>query len=235
MSEFDKMAASQVSATHEFEYVTVLVDRQIFGLPIERVHDVFIASALTRVPLAPREIAGLLNLRGRIVTALCLRRRLGLPDKDVNGEDMAVGLEHHGEAFGLLVDSVGEVMRLTTDTLEKNPVKRDPELYYFSVFGKPAAKGSWGWRVEGHHMSLNFTVVNGGLIATAPVFLGANPGEVRQGPLKGRRVLRAEEDLGRELALSLDEKQRAVAVIAKEAPAEVLTTNQPKLIFGMTR
>ena len=108
------------------EYVTVMVGDQIFGLPIDRVHDVFIASALTDVPLSPREIVGLLNLRGRVVTAMCLRRRLGLPDGENDGRNMAVGLEHHGESYGLLVDQVGEVMKLSPDTHEANPVHMDP-------------------------------------------------------------------------------------------------------------
>ena len=108
------------------EYVTVMVGDQIFGLPIDRVHDVFIASALTDVPLSPREIVGLLNLRGRVVTAMCLRRRLGLPDGENDGRNMAVGLEHQGESYGLLVDQVGEVMKLSPDTHEANPVHMDP-------------------------------------------------------------------------------------------------------------
>jgi purine-binding chemotaxis protein CheW len=107
------------------EYVTVMVADQMFGLPIDRVHDVFIASALTGVPLAPREIVGLLNLRGRVVTAMCLRRRLGLADCDQAGRNMAIGLEHQGESYGVLVDSVGEVMKLTRETHEPNPVHMD--------------------------------------------------------------------------------------------------------------
>jgi purine-binding chemotaxis protein CheW len=107
------------------EYVTVMVADQIFGLPIDRVHDVFIATSLTAVPLAPREIVGLLNLRGRVVTAMCLRRRLGLPDRADSDRDMAVGLENKGESYGLLVDGVGEVMKLSPDTREPNPVHMD--------------------------------------------------------------------------------------------------------------
>ncbi|KMO43766.1 chemotaxis protein CheW [Methylobacterium tarhaniae] len=107
------------------DYVTVLLGDELFGLPIDRVHDVFIATNLTDVPLAPPEIKGLLNLRGRVVTALCLRRRLGLPDRTGDGRNMAVGLEHGGEAYGLLVDQVGEVMKLATDTYEPNPVHLD--------------------------------------------------------------------------------------------------------------
>jgi purine-binding chemotaxis protein CheW len=107
------------------EYVTVSVADQMFGLPIDRVHDVFIATSLTAVPLAPREIVGLLNLRGRVVTALCLRRRLGLPDRAGAEREMAVGLERQGESYGLLVDAVGEVMKLSAETREPNPVHMD--------------------------------------------------------------------------------------------------------------
>jgi purine-binding chemotaxis protein CheW len=114
------------------EYVTVMIADQIFGLPIDRVHDVFIASSVTEVPLAPREIIGLLNLRGRVVTAMCLRRRLGLPDAEA-GREMAVGLEHHGESYGLLVDQVGEVMKLSHDTREPNPVHMDPRWVKLSA------------------------------------------------------------------------------------------------------
>jgi purine-binding chemotaxis protein CheW len=120
------VAAADAKPTADYhEYVTVMVADQIFGLPIDRVHDVFIASALTAVPLAPREIVGLLNLRGRVVTAMCLRRRLGLPNRNTAEREMAVGLEHHGESYGLLVDSVGEVMKLAPDTREPNPVHMD--------------------------------------------------------------------------------------------------------------
>ena len=108
------------------EYVTVSVAGQLFGLPIDRVYDVFIANAVKEVPLAPREIIGLLNLRGRVVTALCLRRRLGLPDRTDARQEMAVGLEQRGESFGLMVGVVGEVMKLTADTREANPVHMDP-------------------------------------------------------------------------------------------------------------
>jgi len=119
-------ASADVKAIADYdEYVTVTVADQMFGLPIDRVHDVFIPTALTAVPLAPREIMGLLNLRGRVVTAMCMRRRLGLPNRNAAEREMAVGLEHHGESYGLLVDSVGEVMKLAPDTRESNPVHMD--------------------------------------------------------------------------------------------------------------
>ncbi|HKC88092.1 MAG TPA: DUF3500 domain-containing protein, partial [Blastocatellia bacterium] len=105
---------------------------------------------------------------------------------------------------------------------------RDPELYYFSIFGTPSAKSPWGWRVEGHHISLNFTVVKGETVSNTPLFFGANPAEVREGARKGLRALAAEEDKGRELIQALDEKQRAVAVFDKTAPGDIITMNNRK-------
>jgi purine-binding chemotaxis protein CheW len=105
------------------DYVTIYVGDQLFGLPILRVQDVFSATQMTRVPLAPRQVVGLLNLRGRVVTALSLRARLGMDDAaECTSSTMAVGIEHGGEPFALMVDKVGEVMRLTPATFEPNPV-----------------------------------------------------------------------------------------------------------------
>lgn len=117
---------SRDSNIEDIEYVTVTIGEQLFGIRIDHVHDVFIANSITQVPLCPREIRGLLNLRGRVVTAICMRARLGLPKREGNNDDMAVGLEHHGESFGLLVDQVGEVMKLSHASLEPNPVHLDP-------------------------------------------------------------------------------------------------------------
>jgi len=110
------------------EYVTVMLDGQLFGLPISRVQDVFMPDRLTRVPLAPPEIAGVLNLRGRIVTAVDLRLRLGMPARNDGRPAMAVGIELKGESYGLLIDSVGEVMKLADGTREANPVNLDARL-----------------------------------------------------------------------------------------------------------
>ncbi len=102
-------------------------------------------------------------------------------------------------------------------------LERDPEKYFFSVFGTPSPKGTWGWRVEGHHISLHFTVVNGTLVAGAPTFFGSNPAEVRDGPKKGLRILGAEEDAARALLQALDAAQRAKAIIDATAPADMVT------------
>src|SRR6185295_6246556 len=94
------------------------------------------------------------------------------------------------------------------------PLERDPEKYFFSIFGTPSAKETWGWRVEGHHVSLHFTVVNGGVLTASPSFFGSNPAEVREGPKKGLRILGIEEDAARALLESLDASQKTTAVIA---------------------
>src|ERR1700754_2898141 len=108
------------------EFVTVVIGDQLFGLPIGRVQDVFSPDRLTRVPLASPEVAGVLNLRGRIVTAIDMRVRLGLPPRDTGRPPMAVGIDHQGEAFGLLIDQVGEVMKLPAASRESTPANLDP-------------------------------------------------------------------------------------------------------------
>lgn len=105
--------------------------------------------------------------------------------------------------------------------------RRDPGLYWLTVFGSPSPSAPWGWRFEGHHLSLNFSSA-AGEGATTPAFFGANPAEVPAGrPRAGWRVLGAEEDLARRLLASLDVAQRADAVIAARAPAEILMTPGP--------
>jgi hypothetical protein len=104
-------------------------------------------------------------------------------------------------------------------------MERDPVKYFFSVFGTPSPKGTWGWRVEGHHVSLNFTVIDGTIVASAPSFFGSNPAEVKEGPKKGLRILASEEDTARALVMALDDAQRGKAVINKAAPNDIATMN----------
>lgn len=106
--------------------VTVEVGRQLFGIPIEDVHDVFVVSGVTRVPMAPPEVAGLINLRGRVLTAIDLRCRLGLPPGGDPKRRIAVGIELSGESFGLMVDAVGDVVQLAGGDLDDNPVHLAP-------------------------------------------------------------------------------------------------------------
>ena len=104
---------------------------------------------------------------------------------------------------------------------------RDPELYYVSVFGEPGTDAPWGWRFEGHHISLNYTLVKGRMLGSTPLFFGSNPGEVRHGEQTGLRALKEEEDLGRQLLNALDGEQKTVAIVDEQAPDDIITTNVP--------
>jgi purine-binding chemotaxis protein CheW len=110
------------------DYVTATVGGQLFGLPIGRVQDVFVLDRLTRVPLAAPEIAGVLNLRGRIVTAIDMRRRLALAPVGESRKRMAIGIEYKGESYGLLIDAIGEVLNLPSSGREDNPVNLEARL-----------------------------------------------------------------------------------------------------------
>ncbi len=107
------------------QLVTVFVGDQMFGLPILKVRDVFVVNELTRVPLAPASVSGLFNLRGRVLTILDMRALLGLPPRDSAGEAVAIGIEWKGEAFGLLVDRVSEVLSFTAASRDRNPANLD--------------------------------------------------------------------------------------------------------------
>jgi purine-binding chemotaxis protein CheW len=111
-----------MSKAVETEFVTAWIAGQLFGIPITRVHDVFEAERITHVPLAPSEISGVLNLRGRVVTALDMRKRLGLPPREDAKKQMAIGIDHEGEAYGLLVDSMGEVLKFASDAIDAVPI-----------------------------------------------------------------------------------------------------------------
>jgi hypothetical protein len=158
------------------------------------------------------------------------RPRKGLPLKEMSGEQKA--LAHALLASGM--SSTGFVKAETIISLEqvlqsieqgRGPV-RDTELYFFNIFGNPnstSAKLPWGWRVEGHHLALNFTIVGDKGCVGGPTFMGSNPGEVKSGPRQGLRILADEEDIARKLVKSLDESQRKKAVVQQEAPKEILT------------
>jgi hypothetical protein len=154
------------------------------------------------------------------------RDRKGLPLREMTPWQrhlahalLSAGLSQRGYIKATTIMSLEDVLRI----LEKDDgERRNPEKYYFSIFGDPAEKGTWGYRVEGHHISLNFTLVNGSIVAS-PNFFGANPAEVRQGPRAGLRVLGREEDLGRDLITSLTAEQKAVAIVSKTAYPDILT------------
>lgn len=106
---------------------------------------------------------------------------------------------------------------------------RDPLNYHFSIFGTPSPKDFWGWRFEGHHLSLNFTSANGKIISATPSFWGSNPGVVKQGEFLGKEVLRLETQLGLELINALSQPQQQQAIFSDTAPREIITGNQRKV------
>jgi hypothetical protein len=132
---------------------------------------------------------------------------------------LAAGLSQQGYIKAVSIMSLDEILKIVEGG--KGP-QRDPEGYFFTVFGEPSATGTWGYRIEGHHVSQNFTVVNG-KIQGAPSFFGTNPAEVREGARKGLRILAREDDLGRELVKSLTADQKKTAIVNKEAPKEIIT------------
>ena len=103
------------------QYVTVVIGEQLFGIPINQVHDVFMPESITRVPLSETEIQVVLNLRGRIVTAIDMRKLLGIEERSADESNMAVGIEYKGESYGFIIDNVGEVLNLSDDSREVNP------------------------------------------------------------------------------------------------------------------
>ncbi len=119
----DNANASAAVATKDL--LTIIVGEQLFGLPILQVQDVLGPQKITRIPLAPPEISGALNLRGRIVTAINLRDKLGMPPRDAELKYMSVVVEHDGELFSLMIDKVGDVMSLSDADYEKNPATLD--------------------------------------------------------------------------------------------------------------
>jgi purine-binding chemotaxis protein CheW len=113
---------------HSTEYVTGMIGGQLFGLPIGRVQDVFMPDRMTQVPLSSPDIAGILNLRGRIVTVIDMRCRLGVQQQKSEQPPMAIGIECRGESYGLLIDDIREVMKLPDSMREDNPINLDARL-----------------------------------------------------------------------------------------------------------
>jgi len=145
------------------------------------------------------------------------------PQRKLAHELLKTGLSARG------YDTYTKIMQLESilKAVEKGSgPTRDPEGYRFSVFGAPSAKGTWGWRVEFHHVSLRFDVVNGTAISSTPSFAGANPAEVKDGPQKGQRTLGQLEDTGRALVTALDDSQRKTAIFNNVALNDIVTGNE---------
>lgn len=124
------------------------------------------------------------------------------------------------------VREISTTLELVLRELESRPDRparhRDPLRFTVAVFGDPEGRDPWGWRFEGHHLSLNFTIHGEEVIGVTPLFLGANPARVARGPHEGLRVLSAEHEAAWRLFESLDEEQRALAVISDESPSDIV-------------
>ena len=151
-----------------------------------------------------------------------LLRDMTEPQRKLAHELLRTALSDRGYQTYTAIIQLENILRV----IEKGgKFERDPAKYFFSVFGEPSATGVWGWRVEGHHVSLHFTVNKGRVVASTPSFAGSNPAEVLEGEQKGLRVLAVLEDTARELVTALDEKQKQTAIINATAPNEIVTTN----------
>jgi hypothetical protein len=137
---------------------------------------------------------------------------------------LASGLSYHGNSKALRIMSLEKILRELEGPSSR--FIRDPDLYYVTIFGTPSNELPWAWRIEGHHLSINFLIVHGKEIAVTPNFFGANPARVPHGPLSDLRILAMEEDLARHLLLSLDKGQSAQAIISTEAPVDIITENE---------
>jgi hypothetical protein len=168
------------------------------------------------------------------------RERKGLPLRDLEGPALQAahglirsGLSDAGYSQALNVMSLEEVLYLLeAGEREVRRERRNPGKYYLSVFGEPAAKGNWGWRVEGHHLSLNFTLQDGKVVSSTPEFFGANPGRVDAGPGRAIRPLGKEEDIARQIFKLCDADQKKLAWISKDAPDEVPGPGTPQPVVG---
>ena len=162
--------------------------------------------------------------------------RKGLPLKEMSPAQkhlaqslLAAGLSQQGYMKAVSIMSMEDILRVLEAGKKGSPL-RDPERYFISIFGEPSEGGTWGYRVEGHHMATNFTIVKGKVIGS-PNMYGTNPALVKDGPRKNLRVLAREEDLARDLLNALTADQKKVAIVTKNAYKDVLTGQDRKAML----
>ena len=162
------------------------------------------------------------------------RARKGLPIKDMSSDQrllaqalLVSGLSNRGYEKAVSIMSLDAVLKVLEQGKTSAPM-RDPDNYYLTIFGVPGGGAPWGWRFEGHHLSLNYALSGDAAPSMTPSFFGSNPGEVKSGPRTGTRILGMEEDLGRTLVKSLTEEQLKVALINTVPPKDIV--NDPKRI-----
>ena len=156
--------------------------------------------------------------------------RKGLPFQEMTSPQrllahalLSTGLSQRGYMKAATIMSLEQILY----DLEDKAPHRNADLYFVTLFGQPG-KAAWGWRVEGHHLSLNFALEADQVLSVTPSFFGANPAQIQTGPRKGLRVLGGEEDIARELVTSLSADQRKVAIITNVAPRDIITGSDRK-------
>ena len=157
------------------------------------------------------------------------RSRNGLPFKEMDGSQqkfahalISSGLSRNGYAKAMAIMGLEAILKELEGPARR--FERDPDLYYMTLFGNPSSEAPWGWRVEGHHLSLNFLIASGRRIAPTPSFFGSNPAQVPEGyRLSGLRILAQEEDLARQLLTSMKTEERVRTIVDPEAPPDIVT------------
>jgi hypothetical protein len=144
------------------------------------------------------------------------------PQRELVSQLLMTGLSQRGYMTYTDIITLERILQ----AMQQGNFARDPEEYYLAVFGSPDIGGTWGWRFEGHHISLHFTVVAGEVSVSTPTFFGANPAVVRDGPNAGLRALGAKEDTGRALVMTLTAEQQEQIIISDVAPMDIITGNQ---------
>ena len=159
-------------------------------------------------------------------------REMDLEQRRAAHELVRTALSNRGYLKAVAIMSLEQVLREVESDRPNVETIRHPAKYWFAVYGAPGGSDPWGWRIEGHHLSLNFTIIPGQGVSVAPAFLGANPAEIRTGDMAGVRVLGQEEDLARGLLHALPPQQRSAALISETAPADVITAPGASLDLG---
>ena len=158
-------------------------------------------------------------------------KEMSEPQRALARELLKTGLSARGYMTASAIMELEKVLVVTEGEGRRFP--RDHEAYFVSVFGTPGDKSAWGWRLEGHHISVRFDVAGGAMTASSPAFFGSNPAEVRADVAgaapRGTRVLGFEEDAGRALLEALDDAQRTAAIVLPVAPADIVTMILPKI------
>jgi hypothetical protein len=162
------------------------------------------------------------------------RNRNGLPLKSMNESQrraalavLRMGLSEQGFSKAQAIMDLENVLR-EIENRPPNDTRRDPENYAFTIFGTPSEQQPWGWRIDGHHLSLHFSFISRKLISFTPGFMGSNPGIVPSGAQKGKQILKQESDIAYALLKSFTPDQLKKVIIATESPYEIVTGNSRK-------